>query len=92
MVTSIIKETDLDPHGELSSGDLGACGLYDLLRLCPRHLHYASKNSLDFYHHALFNALVCMKALQDMCVANKRVIRRFRKRQEIENKEKEQYK
>ena len=32
-----------------------------------------------------------MKALQDRCVANEGVIRRFRKRQEIEKKE-EQYK
>ena len=75
MVTSIIKETDLDLRGEHSSGDLGASGLYDLSRLCPRHLHYTSKNSLDFYRHALFHALVRMKALQDRCVANKGVIR-----------------
>ena len=33
-----------------------------------------------------------MKAFQNRCVANEGVIRRFRKRQEIENKEKEQYK
>ena len=91
MVTSIIKEMHLDPCGEHSSKDLGASDLYDLLRVCPRHLHYTSKNSLDFYRHALFQALVHMKALQDRCLANKGVIRRFRKRQEIENKERAQY-
>ena len=32
-----------------------------------------------------------MKALQDRCVANERVIRQFCKRQEIENKERAQY-
>lgn len=33
-----------------------------------------------------------MKALQDRCVANEGVIWRFHKRQEIENKERNQYK
>lgn len=33
-----------------------------------------------------------MRALQDNCVANEGVIRQFRKCQEIENKEKDQYK
>jgi len=33
-----------------------------------------------------------MKALQDRCVANKEVIQWFRKRQEIENNERDQYK
>ena len=33
-----------------------------------------------------------MKALQDRCVANEGVIRRFCKHQEIENKERDQYK
>lgn len=34
LVTSIIKETDLDPCGEHSSEDLGASGLYDLSKVC----------------------------------------------------------
>ena len=38
MVNSIIKETDLDPCGEHFSEDLGASGLYDLSRVCLRHL------------------------------------------------------
>ena len=54
MVTSIIKEMDLDPCDEHSSEDLGVSGLYDLSRVCPHHLRYTSKNSLDFYRHALF--------------------------------------
>ena len=33
-----------------------------------------------------------MKALKDRCDAQEGVIRRFRKRQEIENKERDQYK
>nr|POE71624.1 hypothetical protein CFP56_38670 [Quercus suber] len=37
MVTSIIKETDLDPYGEHFSEDLGACGLYDLSRVRAAH-------------------------------------------------------
>nr|POE75054.1 hypothetical protein CFP56_15843 [Quercus suber] len=32
MVSSIIKETDMDPYGEHSSKDLGAFGLYNLSR------------------------------------------------------------
>ena len=44
MVTSIIKEADLDPYSEHSLEDLGASGLYDLLRVCPRHLHFILQN------------------------------------------------
>lgn len=33
-----------------------------------------------------------MRALQDRCIANERVICQYRKRQEIENKERDQYK
>ena len=33
-----------------------------------------------------------MRALQDRCMANERVIRQFRKCKEIENKERDQYK
>ena len=46
MVSSIIKEMDLDPCGEHSLEDLGAFGLYDLSRVCPCHLHYTSKKFL----------------------------------------------
>jgi len=38
MVTSIIKEMDLDPSGEHSSEDFRASGLYNLSWVCPRHL------------------------------------------------------
>ena len=55
------------------------------------HLRCNSKNSLDFYRHALFQVLVRTKALQDRCVANNVVIQQFRKRQEIKNKERAQY-
>ena len=37
MVTSIIKETNLDSCGGHISEDLGAFGLYDLSRVCSRH-------------------------------------------------------
>lgn len=40
MITSIIKETDLDPCGELSLEDLGASDLFDLSRVCSRRLWY----------------------------------------------------
>ena len=39
-----------------------------------------------------FQALVQIRTFQDRCVANKGVIRRYCKRQEIENKERDQYK
>ena len=92
MVTLIIKEMDLDPCGEHSSEDLGASSLYDLTRVCPFYSHYTSKIFYsDFNHHALFQALVCIKALQDRCMTNEGVIWRFRKPQEIENKEGAQY-
>ena len=37
MVILIIKETDLDPYDEHTSEDLGASGLYYLLRVCICH-------------------------------------------------------
>lgn len=92
MVNSIIKETDLDPCGELSSEDLGAFDLFDLSRVCFRRswylvyfLRYRSN------HWFLFQALVRMKALQDRCVANEGVIRQLRKHQEIQLQEWAQY-
>ena len=84
MVTSIIKEMDLDRCGEHSSEDLGASGLFDLSRLRFCRLWY-----LVYFLHScsnyrfLFQALVCMNALQDRCVANEGVIQWFCKRQEI---------
>lgn len=39
----------------------------------------------------LIQALMRMRALQDRCVANEGVIRRFHNRQEIENKARDQY-
>lgn len=39
----------------------------------------------------LLQALVKMRVLQDRCMANKGVICRFHKCQEIENKERDQY-
>lgn len=38
MVSSIIKEKDLDPCGKHSSEDLGASGLYVLSKVHLRHL------------------------------------------------------
>ena len=40
----------------------------------------------------LIQALVRMRALQDRCIANEWMIRRYRKCQEIKNKERDQYK
>ena len=37
MVNLIIKETDLDPCDEHTSEDLGASGLYYMLRVCIHH-------------------------------------------------------
>ena len=51
------------------------------------HFNY----SLDFNHHALFQALVRIKAVQDRCIASEGVIRQYCKCQEIENKEQAQY-
>lgn len=88
MVNLIIKEMDLDPYGKLSLEDLGASILFDLSRVHFRHLWY-----LVYFLHScsnhrfLFQALVCMKALQDRCVANEGVIRWFFKHREILNKE-----
>lgn len=45
-----------------------------------------------FLAKVLTQALVQIRALQDWCVANEGVICRFRKCQEIENKERDQYK
>ena len=42
MVTSIIKEMDLDLCGEHTSKDLRASSLYDLSRVCPLHLYCTS--------------------------------------------------
>lgn len=42
MVTSIIKEMDLDPSGEHSLKDIGSSGLYNLSRVCPHHLSCSS--------------------------------------------------
>ena len=38
MVTSIIKETDLDPYGGQTLEDLGASSLYNLSRVSSRQL------------------------------------------------------
>ena len=46
----------------------------------------------SFLEDLLIWALVGMRALQDRCIANEGVIRQYRKRQEIENKERDQYK
>ena len=46
----------------------------------------------SFLEDLLIWALVRMRALQDRCIANEGVIRQYRKRQEIENKERDQYK
>ncbi|KAL0004549.1 hypothetical protein SO802_012110 [Lithocarpus litseifolius] len=56
---------------------------------------YGQHSSKDLGASGLYylsRALVRMKALQDRCVANEGVIWRFHKRQEIENKERDQYK
>lgn len=76
MVNSIIKETDLDPFGEHSLEDLGASSLrsvkgmfLSLIVLC--------NSCILILIVILFQILVQMKALQDRCVANEGVIRRF---------------
>ena len=46
----------------------------------------------SFLEDLLIWALVRMRTLQDRCIANEGVIRQYRKRQEIENKERDQYK
>lgn len=56
MVSSIIKEMDLDPYGEHSSEDLGVSGLYDLSRVCLGHLHYTSKIFL-----LILTVMLCLK-------------------------------
>ena len=56
MVSSIIKEMDLDPYGEHSSEDLGVSGLYDLSRVCLGHLHYTSKTFL-----LILTVMLCLK-------------------------------
>lgn len=50
IVNSIIKETDLDPYGELSSEDLGTSGLFGLSRVRFRHSWY-----LVYFLHYRFN-------------------------------------
>ncbi|KAK9988192.1 hypothetical protein SO802_028431 [Lithocarpus litseifolius] len=84
MVTSIIKETDLNPCGEHSSKDLGAFGLYNLSRLCPCHLHYTSKNSLDFYRHVLFQALAIRTHNQELTAKTKALAEETRELDEAE--------
>ena len=62
MVTSIIKETDLDLCGEHSSKDLGASSLFDLSRVCPCPLSCTS----PFFFYSRFNCHVLIQALMRM--------------------------
>nr|POE68897.1 hypothetical protein CFP56_63154 [Quercus suber] len=63
MVSSIIKETNLDPCGEHSSEDWGFWPLQPLKGMSPSFTLYFKKVPSDFNRHAWFLALVHMKAL-----------------------------
>ena len=94
MVTSIIKETNLNVYGEHTSEDLGAFGLYNLSRVRIRRfflflIHFSSIYS---NRHSFTLGDGADEGPLGQCVANEGVIQQFRKHQEIENKEKDQYK
>ena len=94
MVTSIIKETNLNVCGEHTSEDLGAFGLYNLsrVRIHRFFLFLIHFSSIYSNRHSFTLGDGADEGPLGQCVANEGVIQQFRKRQEIENKEKDQYK
>ena len=94
MVTLIIKETNLNVCGEHTSEDLGAFGLYNLstVRIGQFFLFLIHFSSIYSNRHFFTLGDGADEGPLGQCVANEGVILQFRKRQEIENKEKDQYK
>lgn len=92
MVELIIKETDLDHYIEQETEKLGVSGLFDLSRV----FFFSNSLTLLFIRWLTvvihFQVLVCMKALQDKCIAEEGVITRLRKQNETLTNEQVQYK